>query len=67
MPDPEADIINCLLTKIKELEECVKVLSKNTGCKEVEMILDQSTIPQSNGDEPNTPKNIDDYIHGMGI
>lgn len=69
MPDPEADIINCLLNKIKQLEESVKVISKETGCKEVENILDQSTLPVVNGSEPkkDTPQNLDDYIHGMGI
>ena len=73
LPDPEADIINSLLNKIKELEDCVKVLSQKSGCnKEVEGILDQHMLPHSsreNGTEPkeNTTKNLDDFIHGMGI
>lgn len=73
LPDPEADAINCLLTKIKELEQAVKVLSKETNTsKEIEMILDQQPMPkflEENGKEPkkDTPENIDDYIQGMGI
>lgn len=72
LPDPEADAINCLVVKIKELEEAIKVLSKETGSKEVDKILDQYTIPESlkeNGAQPkkDTIQNIDDYIHGLGI
>ena len=72
MPDPEADAIRCLVTKLKELEEAIKVLSKETGSKEVEKILDQYPLPKyldDNGAEPkkDTLKNIDDYMQGMGI
>ncbi|MBI3591310.1 MAG: serine O-acetyltransferase [Candidatus Melainabacteria bacterium] len=72
LPDPEADAINCLVTKIKELEEAIKVLSKETNSKGVDKILDQYTLPKSlddNGSQPkkDTIQNIDDYIHGMGI
>ncbi len=72
MPDPEADAIRCLVTKIKELEEAIKVISKQTNCKEVANILDQQPLPkylEENGMQPkkDTIKNIDDYIHGMGI
>lgn len=72
MPDPEADAIRCLVTKIKELEEAIKILSKETGSKEVEKILDQYPLPKyldDNGADPkkDSIKNIDDYMHGMGI
>jgi serine O-acetyltransferase len=70
MPDPEADAINCLLVKIKELEDSIRAISKQTGCKEVDNILDQGNLPSTgNGIEPKkgTSKNLDDYIHGMGI
>ena len=72
MPDPEADAIRCLVTKIKELEEAIKILSKETGSKEVEKILDKYPLPKyldDNGSEPkmDTIKNIDDYMQGMGI
>ena len=72
LPDPEADAIKCLVTKIKELEEAIKVLSKEIGSKEVEKILDQQPLPKfldDNGSQPrkDTIQNIDDYIHGMGI
>ena len=72
MPDPEADAIRCLVTKIKELEEALKALSKETGSKEVEKILDQYSLPKyldENGAEPkkDTMKNIDDYMQGLGI
>ena len=72
LPDPEADAIKCLLIKIKELEEAIKLLSKETGCKGVESILDQQTLPRLNNDngcqlKKDTPQNIDDYIHGLGI
>ena len=72
LPDPEADAIRCLVTKIKELEEAVKALSKETGSREVEKILDKYTLPKyldENGAEPkkDTIKNIDDYMHGLGI
>lgn len=72
MPDPEADAIRCLVTKLKELEEAIKVLSKETGSKEVDKVLDQYALPKyldDNGAEPkkDTIKNIDDYMHGLGI
>ena len=72
LPDPEADAIKCLVTKIKELEEAIKVLSKETNSKGVEKILDQYPLPKfldDNGSGPkkDTIQNIDDYIHGMGI
>lgn len=72
MPDPEADAIRCLVTKIKELEEALKALSKETGSKEVEKILDQYSLPKyldENGSESkkDTIKNIDDYMQGLGI
>lgn len=72
LPDPEADAIRCLVTKIKELEEAIKILSKETNSKEVEKILDQYPLPEFlNGSgrevKKNTPENIDDYMHGMGI
>ncbi|OGI18810.1 MAG: serine O-acetyltransferase [Candidatus Melainabacteria bacterium RIFCSPHIGHO2_02_FULL_34_12] len=72
MPDPEADAIRCLVTKIKELESAIKVLAKETGSKEVEKILDQQPLPkflEDNGADPkkDTMQNIDDYIHGLGI
>ena len=72
MPDPEADAIRCLVVKIKELEEAIKVLSKETNSKEVEKILDQYLLPKfldENGTQPkkDSMQNIDDYIHGLGI
>ena len=72
MPDPEADLIKCLVTKIKELEEAIKILSNETGCKGVDKILDQQPLPkflEDNGSQPkkDTTQNIDDYLHGMGI
>lgn len=72
LPDPEADAIRCIVTKIKELEDAIKVLSKETGSKEVEKILDQYPLPQfleENGTPPkkDTLKNIDDYMQGLGI
>src|SRR3989338_8367912 len=72
LPDPEADAIRCLVTKIKELEEAIKVLSKETGSREVEKILDQYPLPkflEENGLPPkkDTIKNIDDYMQGLGI
>ena len=72
MPDPEADAINCLMTKIKELEAAIRVLSKETNSKGVEKILDQQSMPklsEENGSQPkkDTMQNIDDFIHGMGI
>lgn len=73
LPDPEADVIRLLVNKIKELEEAVKVIGKDTGTsKEVEEILDQKPLPQYLQDDGSTPKkdtpqNIDDYIHGLGI
>ncbi|MBI2995395.1 MAG: serine O-acetyltransferase [Candidatus Melainabacteria bacterium] len=73
LPDPEADAIKCLVTKIKELEEAVKLLSKETNTSsQVDKILDQQPLPkflEDNGREPkkDTIQNIDDYIHGMGI
>ena len=72
LPDPEADAINCLMTKIKELEAAIRVLSKETNSKGVEQILDQQPMPklsQENGSQPkkDTMQNIDEFIHGMGI
>ena len=72
LPDPEADAIKCLVTKMKELEDAIKVLSKETGCKEIDKILDQQTLPkflEKNGTQPrkDTIQNIDEYIHGLGI
>lgn len=72
LPDPEADVIRILVNKLKELEEAVKLLSKETNSKEVEKVLDKYPLPSflqdsSDGDKKDTPKNIDDYIHGMGI
>ena len=72
MPDPEADAIRCLVTKIKELEEAIKILSKETGSKGVEKVLDQYSLPKyldENGTQPkkDTIQNIDDYMHGLGI
>lgn len=72
LPDPEADAIRCLVTKIKELEEAIKFLSEKTGLKGVEKILDQYPLPKfldENGKEPkkDSIQNIDDYMHGLGI
>lgn len=73
LPDPEADIIKLLVNKIKELEDAIKVLSKDSKqSSEIEKILDQKTLPsylQENGSQPkkDTIQNIDDYIHGLGI
>ena len=72
LPDPEADAINCLITKMKELEQAIRVLSKETNSKEVEKILDQQPMPkfsEENGSQPkkDTMQNIDEFIHGMGI
>lgn len=72
MPDPEADAIKCIVVKIKELEEAIKIMSKETGCKGVDKVLDQQPLPkflEDNGKEPkrDTMQNIDDYIHGLGI
>ena len=73
LPDPEADAIRCLVVKIKELEEAVKILSKETNSKGVEQILDKYPLPSfldDNGKsetKKNTPENIDDFMHGMGI
>jgi serine O-acetyltransferase len=73
LPDPEADVIRLLVNKIKELEEAVKIIGKDTGTlKEVEKILDQKPLPQYLRDDglvpkKDTPQNIDDYIHGLGI
>ena len=73
LPDPEADIIKCLVVKIKELEDALKVISKETNTtSQIEKILDQQTLPLvSNMNETtvkkDTPENITDYIHGMGI
>ena len=72
LPDPEADAIRCLVTKLKELEEAIRVLSKETNSKGVEKVLDQYALPKfldDNGSQPkkDTMQNIDDYIHGMGI
>lgn len=72
MPDPEADVIRILVNKLKELEEAVKVLSKETNSKEVDKVLDKYPLPSflegfDNGVRKATPKNIDDYMHGLGI
>ena len=71
LPDPEADAIRCLVTKIKELEEAVKALSKETGSREVEKILDKYTLPKfldnDGQDKKDTPQNIDEYMQGLGI
>ena len=72
MPDPEADAIKCLITKIKELEEAIRVISKETNSQGVDKILDQQPLPkflEENGSQPkkDTLKNIDDFMHGMGI
>ena len=72
LPDPEADAIRCLVTKIKELEEAVKIISKEINCKEIANILDQQLLPKypdENGSQPkkDTMQNIDDYMNGMGI
>ncbi len=72
LPDPEADAIRCLVTKIKELEEAIKILSKETNSKEVEKVLDKYPLPKfldDNGaqSKKDTIENIDDYMHGLGI
>ena len=72
LPDPEADAIRCLVNKIKELEEAIKILSKETKSQGVDKILDQYPLPEflddnGKGTKKNTPENIDDYMHGMGI
>jgi serine O-acetyltransferase len=72
LPDPEADAIRCLVTKIKELEEAIKVLSKETNSKEVDKVLDKYPLPKfldDNGAQTkkDSPENIDDYFHGLGI
>lgn len=72
MPDPEADAIKCLVVKIKELEEAIKILSKETNSKGVDKILDQYPLPKfldDNGVQPkkDSMQNIDDYMHGLGI
>jgi len=72
LPDPEADVIRILVNKLKELEEAVKVLSKETNSKEVEKILDKYPLPaflekSENGIKSDTSQNIDDYMHGLGI
>lgn len=73
LPDPEADAINCLMTKIKELESAIRILSKETdSSKEVEKILDQQPMPKlseenHSASKKDTIQNIDEFIHGMGI
>lgn len=71
LPDPEADVIRILVNKLKELEEAVKVLSKETNSKEVERVLDKFPLPsflqEEDGVRKATPQNIDDYIQGLGI
>lgn len=72
LPDPEADAIRCLVIKLKELEEAIKILSKETNSKEVDKVLDKYPLPKfldENGvsSRKNSPENIDDYIHGLGI
>lgn len=71
LPDPEADAIRCLVTKIKELEEAIRVLSKETNSREVDKVLDQYSLPKFLEDgveaKKDTIKNIDDYMHGLGI
>ena len=71
LPDPEADAIKCLVTKIKELESAIRVLSKETNCKGIDKILDQQSMPEIEGNgsqsKKDTMQNIDDFIHGMGI
>ena len=72
MPDPEADVIRILVNKLKELEEAVKILSRETNSKEVEKVLDKYPLPSfldstDNGIKKDTSQNIDDYMHGLGI
>lgn len=71
LPDPEADAIRILVNKIKELEEAVKILSKETNSKEAEKVLDKFPLPEflsgSDGTKKATPQNIDEYMHGLGI
>lgn len=72
LPDPEADAIRCLVTKIKELEEAIRILSKEMNSKEVEKVLDKYLLPgflDDNGTQSkkDSPENIDDYMHGIGI
>lgn len=72
MPDPEADIIRILVNKLKELEEAVRILSRETNAKEVEGVLDKYPLPTFLGNNSGNAKldtttNIDEYIHGLGI
>lgn len=72
LPDPEADVIRILVNKLKELEEAVKILSKETNSKEVEKVLDKYQLPEflsrsDDGARIDTPQNIDEYMHGLGI
>lgn len=73
LPDPEADAIRILVSKIKELEKAIKVISSKTNISEVNQILDQKTLPEflddSNGSSPrkDTPENIDDYMNEIGM
>ena len=60
-----------MVTKIKELEAAIRVLSKETNCKGVDKILDQQSMPEIEGNgsqsKKDTMQNIDDFIQGMGI
>ncbi|KAF0190615.1 MAG: serine O-acetyltransferase [bacterium] len=72
MPDPEADVIRILVNKLKELEEAIRILSRETNAKEVDKVLDKYPLPMFlggdiNGAKLDTPINIDEYIHGLGI
>ncbi|MBI1858972.1 MAG: serine O-acetyltransferase [Candidatus Melainabacteria bacterium] len=70
LPDPEADAIRILVNKLKELEEAVRILSRETNSKEVEKVLDKYPLPEFLvGDESkkDSAENIDDYMHGIGI
>ncbi len=73
LPDPEADAIRCLLVKIKELESAIKILSLETNTVDkVGQVLDQQLLPQllseyGTAPKKDSPENLDDYIHGLGI
>lgn len=72
MPDPEADVIRILVNKLKELEEAIRILSREINSKEVDKVLDKYPLPMFlggdiNGTKLSTPTNIDEYIHGLGI
>lgn len=71
LPDPEADVIRILVNKLRELEEAVKVLSKESSSREIENILDKYPLPEflsgGDGTKKDTPQNIDEYMHGLGI